>query len=55
MKLRRMIQEMIREDHAFVEKSDTLNRVDGTSRLRKKGVSVKLPCRWSQEHNDVRP
>ena len=26
-----------------------------TSRLRKKGVSVKLPCRWSQEHDDVRP
>ena len=25
------------------------------SRLRKKGVSVKLPCRWSQEHDDVRP
>ena len=26
-----------------------------TSRLLKKGVSVKLPCRWSQEHDDVRP
>ena len=26
-----------------------------TNRLRKKGVSVKLPCRWSQEHDDVRP
>ena len=25
-----------------------------TSRLLKKGVSVKLPCRWSQEHADVR-
>ena len=24
------------------------------SRLLKKGVSVKLPCRWSQEHDDVR-
>ena len=28
---------------------------EGPSRLRKKGVSVKLPCRWSQEHDDVRP
>ena len=27
----------------------------GSSRLRKKGVSVKLPCRWSQEHDDFRP
>ena len=25
-----------------------------SSRLLKKGVSVKLPCRWSQEHDDVR-
>ena len=25
------------------------------SRLRKKGVSVKLPCKLSQEHDDVRP
>ena len=25
------------------------------NRLRKKGVSVKLPCRWSQEHDDVWP
>ena len=26
-----------------------------SSRLRKKGVSVKLTCRWSQKHNDIRP
>ena len=26
----------------------------GSNRLLKKGVSVKLPCRWSQEHDDVR-
>ena len=34
------------------------SRVQGlhpSSRLRKKGVSVKLPCRWSQKHDDVRP
>ena len=30
-------------------------RHNSPSRLRKKGVSVKLPCRWSQEHDDVRP
>ena len=26
-----------------------------SSRLRKKGVSVKLPCKLSPEHDDIRP
>ena len=35
----------------LVEQSELRNE---PSRLLKKGVSVKLPCRWSQEHDDVR-
>ena len=37
------------------DNTDFTLRIDNvSSRLLKKGVSVKLPCRWSQEHDDVR-
>ena len=36
-----------------MDRSDSLAR--RSSRLRKKGVSVKLPCKLSPEHDDIRP
>jgi hypothetical protein len=50
--------ELVNDDLAvFTAESDRIIEFNPwpPNRLRKKGVSVKLPCRWSQEHDDVRP
>ena len=50
----------VEADHQDIVRITEWRQVQGeptfdSSRLRKKGVSVKLPCRWSQKHDDVRP